>query len=194
MIYRKAFVGGQVLADRGELASYTLLLEDDRIGSLLPWDAPLPSDTEIVDVTGGIVAPGFIDTHVHGAMGCNFMNVTPETFPAISGYMVRGGVTSCLATTTSALLPAVQHAMECVANLVRNPVSGQLQVVGIHLEGPFINPEFRGSHTKEYIRPPKLTELQEIYQAAGETLRVVTLAPEVLGGLEAIRFFAERGV
>jgi N-acetylglucosamine-6-phosphate deacetylase len=189
-----AIQGGIVLAPSGELTACTLLLEGDRIVGLEPESAALPAGAEVISVPGCVVAPGFVDTHSHGGMGWNFMSGTPEAVAAISDHMARGGVTACLATTTSAPLFDLQRAIANAAGFSRKPPAGQVEILGVHLEGPFINPKFRGVHMERYVREPQLSEMEALVDAAGGALKVVTLAPEIPGGMVATRFFTARGV
>lgn len=193
-IQRLALRGGKVLTPGGELAPHTLLVEGARIQGLLQPGEPLPLDYQAVDVSGCIVAPGFIDTHVHGVMGRNFMQGTCDAFAAISGYLLQGGVTACLATTTSAPLPDLQRALGWAASQTRQPAEGSVEVLGAHLEGPFVDPRHKGSHAEAFIRSVANGDLQAIVEAAGAALKVATLAPELPGGIEATRFFAGKGV
>jgi N-acetylglucosamine-6-phosphate deacetylase len=188
-------MGGQVLSPDGKLVPGTLLLEDTRIaGIALNGSTPADDDLEIIDVTGCIVSPGFIDTHVHGGGGRNFMEGTTEALAAISRYMVQGGVTSCLATTTSAPQSDLERAIENLVSSMKQIRPGEVEVLGVHLEGPFINPKFRGVHVESHLRHATLAELESLYSVAGTALRVVTLAPEMPFGMEAIRYLSTRGV
>ena len=97
-----ALVGGKVLVPGRHLLRRELLIDRGTIAEILAPYATLPPSTEEMDVSGCIVAPGFVDTHVHGGRGHNFMEATPETFAFISDYLAGGGVTSCFAKTTCA--------------------------------------------------------------------------------------------
>lgn len=191
---RIALTGGQVLSPGGELVHATLVLKGKEILGLLPAGAEIPSETVVLDVSGCTVAPGFIDTHVHGGGGHNFMSGTKEALTAISRHMVKGGVTACLATTTSASLADLTPALENAIYAKHNKVPGQVEVIGVHLEGPYVNPRFRGVHVEQHVREATLSELDVIWEAADSALRVVTLAPEQPGGMEAVRLLAKRGV
>jgi N-acetylglucosamine-6-phosphate deacetylase len=191
---KKALVGGSVLIESGELVDCTVILEGQYIKALIPSSEGIPEDTEKIDVTGLIVSPGFIDTHVHGGLGHNFMEGTPEALSDISKYFVSAGVTSCLATTTSASIEDIMRALANASNASKNPVRGEVEVLGVHLEGPFVNLKVRGSHAERYIRKPVEEELEKIYSAAKGSLKIVTLAPDIEGGMNAIKFFKERGV
>lgn len=191
---RVALAGGRVLVPSGDLVPATLLLEGTRIAGLLTPGETLPPDTQVLDVSHCYVAPGFIDSHTHGGAGQNFMAGSEAALAAISAYMAQGGVTSCLATTTSAALPDLERALAAAAAAVKNPVAGRVNVLGIHLEGPYLNPQFRGVHAEQFVRAAALPELEALWAAAGPALKVVTLAPEIPGGMAAVEFFASRGV
>lgn len=194
MAERIALTGGRVLTQAGELAPYTLLVAGELIQGLVPAGEPLPAGARQLDVTGCIVAPGFIDTHVHGGAGHNFMMGTDEALAAISRHMVRGGVTACLATTTSAALQDLEGALRTAESARLRPVDGRVQILGVHLEGPFVNPKFRGVHAEAHVREATAAELEAILAAAGQGLKVVTLAPEIPGGMAATRALASRGM
>jgi len=190
---RLAIKGGRILAPGGGLLAGILILEGQKIVGILPGNH-VPEGIPEIDAAGCIVAPGFIDTHVHGGGGHNFMEATEEAYSAISDHMVSGGVTSCLATTTSASDVDLLQALEFAAGKSHQPALNQVEILGIHMEGPYLNPSHRGVHIAEQVRQASLSELERIDSAAQSTLKVVTLAPEISTGLEASRFFVERGV
>lgn len=176
------------------MVSGELLLEDEIIAGILDPGTSFPPGTRKVDVSGCIIAPGFIDTHVHGGLGHSFMEATPESFVPISDYLAQGGVTSCLLTTTSASLDQLLNVFSYLGSCEDTLCGGSVDVLGVHLEGPFLNPQFRGVHVEEYIREPKPEELNQLWKSGNELLKVITLAPEVPGGEAAVDFFARRGV
>ncbi|MFC5651118.1 N-acetylglucosamine-6-phosphate deacetylase [Paenibacillus solisilvae] len=187
-----ALTGGLILLPDGNFEKGSVLFNGDKISGVSTGD--LPGDVELIDVTGCTVAPGFIDTHAHGALGRNFMEGSREAYKTISGHKTSGGVTSCLATTTSASLENTLFALQYASSVYRSNEIGEMELLGVHLEGPFVNPAYRGAHMEEFVRQANISELEAIWEAAGSALRVVTLAPEVPLGLEAVRFLSERGV
>ncbi len=189
-----ALTGGRVLTPAGDLTPATLLIAGEEIAAVAAPGEALPPDVETIDVSGCIVAPGFIDSHVHGGMGYNFMHGTREAFAGISAHLARGGTTACLATTTSAPLEDIVSALANIAEASRAPQPGQVEILGAHLEGPFINREKAGSQALEHVRPPSASEVQALLDAAGGALRVVTMAPELPGAREAIRTLTGLGV
>jgi N-acetylglucosamine-6-phosphate deacetylase len=189
---RRALTGGRLLWPDGGLRRGELVLRGERIEAVLPAGSALDG-AEILDVTGCVVAPGFIDTHVHGGQGANFMSADPALLGRISAYLAAGGVTSCLAGTASVDMTRTAEAIAGLAALTGHDAPG-ITLLGIHLEGPFLNPSFRGVHRQEYLRAPTTAELDQLLDLAGGALRVVTLAPELSGGPEAVRRLADAGV
>ena len=191
----KLLHGGQTLLEGGEIRKCDVLFGGDgRILEILPEGKSLPPEIERIDCAGKLVAPGLIDTHVHGARGRNFMEGTPGAVAAISDFMLEGGATSCLATTTSAKPEEEETTLRGLLEASRRLVPGQAEILGTHLEGPFINASNRGAHVEGNIRAASASELERIHGAARESLKIVTLAPETEGAIEAIDFFVRRGV
>ncbi|GHJ41913.1 N-acetylglucosamine-6-phosphate deacetylase [Streptomyces sp. TS71-3] len=195
---RRALTGGRLLWPDGRLRRGELVLHGERIEAVLPAGAALDG-AEALDVTGCVVAPGFVDTHVHGGQGANFMSADPALLGRISAYLAAGGVTSCLAGTASLDVTRTADAVAALAALTgRLAGTGGdtpgITMLGIHLEGPFLNPSFRGVHRSEHLRAPTAAELDRLLDLADGALRVVTLAPELPGGPEAVRRLDDAGV
>lgn len=172
------------------------------------------------------VVPGFIDVHVHGGGGIDFLNADAAGLRTISGTAVRGGATSMVATTTlanddvglerfsefvrllrstcpphgsgnnaeSRLRPQPASAPSSAATAVAEPVATEqdvctlpgTRIIGIHLEGPFLNPERRGAFTNRFLRPVDLKVAEQVLEICGDLLLKVTLAPELPGGRELV--------
>jgi N-acetylglucosamine-6-phosphate deacetylase len=189
---RIALTNGTVLMPDGKWETAALLIEDTRIVGVVQGE--LPGDAEIINVSGCSVVPGFIDTHAHGGAGHNFMESTRDAVLNISRHMLSGGTTSWLATTTSASLDDMLSALQYAAYAKQNPVKGEIEIVGVHLEGPYVNPNFRGAHSEPFVRESSISELETLWDAGHSVLRVMTLAPEIRNGLEAAEFMSKRGV
>ncbi len=141
-----------------------------------------PPDGERVDLAGNLLAPGFIDLHVHGGGGAHFMSGDPEECLAAARFHARHGTTALLATTLAAPPGDLLRAVAAVA---------QTGILGVHLEGPWLSERRRGAQPAEHLRPPDREELAALV-AAGP-VRLVSLAPELPGALDAIEAIAAAG-
>ncbi|MFY0545851.1 N-acetylglucosamine-6-phosphate deacetylase [Brevibacillus sp. H7] len=148
---------------------------------------------QVTSVQNGWICPGFIDMHMHGIGGHDTMDGTEESLQAISGALVRFGVTSFLATTMTAPLDRLAEVVENVSAVSRLGTKGA-SIAGIHLEGPWINPRYKGAQNEEHIVSPELEQAKRLYELSDGLIKVVTIAPEQPGALETIRFFKEQGV
>ncbi|TVY11321.1 N-acetylglucosamine-6-phosphate deacetylase [Paenibacillus cremeus] len=147
----------------------------------------------IEDVAGASVLPGFIDVHVHGGNGFNMMEGTLNDLNEMSTFHAAHGTTSFLATTSTNAKEKTIRALQCAAEAHTTGLSGA-DLLGVHLEGPFINDKRRGAQKREHIRLPSPSELAEYIAASGNTIRLVTLAPEVEGGFKAVEWLVNRGI
>ncbi|MGZ8437328.1 MAG: N-acetylglucosamine-6-phosphate deacetylase, partial [Candidatus Limnocylindrales bacterium] len=174
-------VGRFVLDDRVEPGR--LEIEDDRIVSVT-LGARESADN--------VVAPGFVDVHVHGGGGHDAMG-EPAALDGLSRHLMRHGVTSYLPTAvTAALDDLVAFAERVRAWLPNAPVDGA-QPLGFNLEGPFLAPDRRGAQDPAHLRVPADVPESEL-EPLIEGLRLVTIAPELPGAIELIAWLRERGV
>jgi len=128
-----------------------------------------------VSLTGLIVMPGFIDTHVHGTKGDDFSDANPQANNRISENLVKEGVSGFLATTTTMSEEDVLRALEALAE----SSSPGAKNLGIHLEGPFINAKFKGAQNESHIQKGDMETFKRLQKAARGLIRIITLAPEV---------------
>ena len=166
------FAPGCVLMDGGVIQS---------VGSELV----VPPGAEVVDLPGLTLAPGFIDLHVHGGGGFSLASPDPEQTRSYARWAVRRGVTSFLATVCAADIDEALAALGAGAAAV-GPVDGGATVLGLNLEGPFVNAERRGALPASWPQPPDVAAFQALAAAAGGQLRLITLAPELAGAEEVL--------
>ena len=199
---RLAVVGGRVITPDGEIDRGIVLCQEGRIvhvGRIGDGTDPEP-DSLILDATGQIVMPGFIDTHFHGSGGDDVMADGAEGLLRISRNLLRYGTTGYLVTTVAArredLLYAIEAtlAAEATANDAADSAAAGASILGLHLEGPYLNVRFKGAQPEWGIRDPDPEEARELLLAAGGRVKVMTLAPELPGGMELIRLLVEAGV
>ena len=158
-------VNGHLLIDRGKIA---------QIYRELPQD--LPKDIEMIEVNYLNLIPGFIDTHIHGANGADVMDHTPESIETIAKFLVTEGTTSFLATTITQSKETIEHALANLAHY--NNIDNGAEMIGIHLEGPFVEKSKAGAQPLEYIIKPDLELFNHWQQVANRTIKTVTIAPE----------------
>ena len=168
-----------------------LLVSGETIAALGSEDElPCPTGVECIDAFGLTLVPGFIDLQINGAFGMDF-STDPETIWQVGERLVQYGVTSFLPTIVSAPPETIHHAQ---AVLQMGPPVGYrgARVLGLHLEGPYLNPEKSGAHNPEYITLPDRVVYEEWNPA--NHVRLVTLAPELAGSLPAIQALVQNGV
>ena len=149
---------------------------------------PLP-DAEAIDDAHGLVLPGFIDTHVHGGGGRDTMEGF-EAIDTIARLHVRHGTTSLLAATMTAPLPELESAMAGLGPSCRTRAARAARVLGVHLEGPYINPDKLGAQPN-FVRPASVAEVLRLHALA--PIRLITLAPELPGNLDIIESLRAAG-
>lgn len=182
-----------------------LLLEDGVIVEVTSRaEREVPKNCRAMDFGDGILAPGFIDIHIHGGGGHDVMEAAAEALPPVERLLAAHGVTSYFPTTVTAPMDATLSALGRLADAIeaaeRSPraeaASGSLRArpLGIHLEGPFISHQRRGVHPPENLLTPSLEAFDRLWQAARGHIRVMTIAPELPGAIEVIAAAAARGV
>jgi N-acetylglucosamine-6-phosphate deacetylase len=143
-------------------------------------DVRVPAGATRLDLPYVTLVPGFIEPHVHGCGGFDVMNVTPESMNIISKTLAKYGTTSFLPTTVSAPPNVLEKAVERLSRLIPTEVTGA-KPLGIHLEGPFINVQKRGTHQSSHVRKPDPALLARWIQLSGGRIKLLTMAPELEG-------------
>lgn len=178
-LHGRAFVDGAI---RDEI----LVSFEDGVLVDVEQTARVPAGAERVH---GLLTPGFIDVHVHGGDGADFMDAHDEATARILAFHARHGTTALAATTLSAPRGDLQNAVESIA---RASAPDGAEIVAIHLEGPFINPDRAGAQDRSSIRAADIHELAALIAEAPRMRWIVTVAPEVEGARALIEHFRER--
>lgn len=169
---RKAIVNAKLIVGNKIVEGKTLLF--DRHIVKITDDVAL-DNVESIDAKGNYVSAGFIDLHIHGSGGADVMDATPEALDILSATLLQTGTTSFLATTMTMSTQDIDNALQNIQNHSKH-VTGA-QILGVHLEGPFINATKHGAQDKAYIQAPNF-DLIEHYM---DEVKMITLAPEVEG-------------
>ena len=146
-------------------------------------DHPYVGSEAAIDCSSLIAMPGFIDVHIHGTNGIDFMDANRDDYKEISYSLFKEGVTTYLATT----LTSDYVSLEKVCNTVNEAKKDNPSLLGIHLEGPYISKEKKGAQNDKYIRDPDIKELNNLIKASNNNIRYITVAPELKGAKELIR-------
>ncbi len=173
-----------------------VVIEDGRIASISTREAgELPSEARHLDFPSATLGPAFFDVHIHGAVGHDVMEAMPAALDAMSSFLAQRGTGSFLATTVTAPLDATLRSLSRLAKLLaRPPVAGQARPIGIHLEGPFLSHSKRGVQPEEYLLAPDIATFYRLFEAAEGHIHLMTLAPELPGGVELTAHATGRGV
>lgn len=174
---------GRILTPGGWVKGGSVIVEDNRISEVSSSESHVEGAT-VVDVGGGNIVPGGIDLHIHGGGGRDYMEGTEEAFrEAISSHMIHG-TTALYPTLSSSSVPMIEAAIETTERLMAEKDS---PVLGLHLEGPYFNPEMAGGQLPEYITPPIKNDYERIIKST-KVLKRWDEAPE-LPGTEAFGHF-----
>jgi len=169
----------------------------------VPRNATVINFTNSTDDLGGaILAPGFVDIHMHGGAGLDVMRAVITDLPHLNNFLTKHGVTGYFPTTVAAPIEQTCLALERMADAIEasqalsagNGGGVQARPLGIHLEGPFLSHKRRGVHPPEFLVEPTLEIFERLWQAARGHVRMMTIAPELPGALEVIAEAARRNV
>lgn len=184
-------VNGQVYVDR-TFQNKTVCMKDGKI-ELLEADAAIPADAQKVDASGKRVVPGFIDVHMHGAVGVDVNAATAEDLEKICRFVAGNGTTSFLC---SVLTDTKEQTNWCIDEFKkhRSLEHKGANLLGIHLEGPFLSSEYKGAMPEYLLQKPNMPLLREYQERAEGNIRYITISPEVEGIARDIPAMRELGI
>lgn len=165
----KCLINGKIIL-KNQILENKVLVFDEKIMDITD---SAPKDCEVIDANGKYISPGLIDIHIHGNMGKDTMDSTDESIETISKSIMRHGVTSFLPTTMTMDKEHVYDALEVIKKAQNRKLEGA-QVLGAHLEGPFINENYKGAQNEKFIINSKYEFIKE-YK---DVIKVITYAPE----------------
>jgi N-acetylglucosamine-6-phosphate deacetylase len=180
---------GTVLAADRDLTPGVVVIEDGRIARVSADAAPAGA-LSFPDAT---LIPGLVDLQVNGGAGVDCLRTGAPAYETLGRYLAATGVTAYLPTITSAPLDEMRRAGEAAAIAMRRGGPGP-EILGVHFEGPYLNPLRRGAHRAQDLRIPDADEMAEVVRRLAGALRVVTLAPELEGAEPLVRSLTAQGV
>ncbi|MBI0580247.1 N-acetylglucosamine-6-phosphate deacetylase [Neobacillus cucumis] len=189
--------GIQIYTEDKIIQNGYLKIKDQKIVELgLTDELKNVEEYEMIEISSQYKAiPGFIDVHIHGVNGADVMDATPEAMENMTAALPKEGTTSFLATTMTQEKTEIENALINAGNFIETQsTQGNAEILGIHLEGPFVNKKRAGAQPIEHIIDPNLSLFKKWQNLSKGNIKLVTIAPERPGGIELIRYLKENGV
>lgn len=188
---------GNLINEEGKLVKNgNVWIKNDKI-HYVGTPTPFSPDEDVIRYTmpqDCIIIPGMIDIHIHGAAGADFMDGTEEALEIVAKHLPAEGTTSFLATTMTEETSVIHTALNTAANFIKQSRSPAAEMLGIHLEGPFISPVRAGAQPTSFIQEPDVHLFKKFQESAEDQIKLVTLAPEMDGGLELTKYLSSQDV
>ncbi|MGV9387040.1 N-acetylglucosamine-6-phosphate deacetylase [Nonomuraea sp. NPDC003707] len=184
----------RVVTPRAVLDAGWVAIDGAMIAGVGRGDPPSALDGPVHDLGARFVLPGFIDLHMHGGGGAQITTDDSEEILTAVAFHRRHGTTTTLASLVTDQIDRMAASVAAIAGIIRSGDTARGRIVGVHLEGPFLNPAKKGAHHSEYLLAPDRAALRHLLAAGDGTVRVVTLAPELPGGMDLLREITSAGV
>lgn len=181
---------GNIFNGYGFIGYKDILIED---GKVIAIDAQINLDCQRIDMEGKYVCPGFIDIHIHGALGWDFTDAGVDDIKKICFFLAKHGITSILATALTAGNEKINSCLQQIKALKSEKYTGA-NVLGVHLEGPFINIKRKGGLNEQYIQMPSIDSYNILASGYEDIIKTITLAPEIPGAKELIKYLRDKGI
>lgn len=185
-----ALYAKEIFAEDGLQKEACVLLQGEYISGIVPYREAKERGAKIEESGGERLIPGLFDSHIHGSVGRDTMDATPEALDAIGRHLAQVGTTSWMPTTVTDDMEKVYAALRNVASY--KPAEQSARVFGSFVEGPYLTVEHRGAHPTEYLRELSMGELDKLLEAG--PMKALAVAPEKPGALPFIRRAIEKGV
>ncbi|NOU86656.1 N-acetylglucosamine-6-phosphate deacetylase [Paenibacillus sp. LMG 31460] len=182
----------RVVAETGIIEQGSVCVENGRITAIVEGELVHSEGLDILDGEGKLLIPGMIDVHIHGAKGYDMMDGTVRSIEVVSETCAATGCTSFLATSVSSKMEDLLRMIYTVKQVAGKERGAS--IVGIHTEGPYLNIKRKGMQNEAFLRHPDMTEMERVVEQAGSLLKMVTIAPELPGGMELVTYLRERGI
>jgi len=183
----------RLVASEETIENPVVTIEDGVIAKIASrTDAELPAGRRL-DFAGCTLVPALFDVHMHGGMGHDVMEGTPEAISAVGHFLARNGTGAYLATTMTAPMDAILKSLASIAKFIGSRDHGA-RPLGIHTEGPFLSPHKKGCHPVDLLQTPTVATFDRMWEASEGTIRLITIAPELPNAPEVIARAASLGV
>jgi N-acetylglucosamine-6-phosphate deacetylase len=187
----------QLYTERQTIENGYIKIKNEKITELGPMEN-LKDEGEfpVVEIPSHYKAiPGFIDVHIHGVDGADTMDATTDALDTMTTALPREGTTSFLATTMTQGQMEIEAAIQNAGQYIDGQQSsGKAEILGLHLEGPFVNPSKAGAQPIQYMLNPDVNIFKKWNELSNNHIKLVTLAPEQPGGLEMVQYLKAHGI
>jgi N-acetylglucosamine-6-phosphate deacetylase len=198
---KTVFTASRLYTPEQEIVNPLLVVEDGLISEVSTRsEKEISRNISLVDFGDAVLAPGFVDIHIHGGAGLDAMRALPSELPRLGKFLTTHGVTGYFPTTVAAPLDATCAALGRLADAIETAATTtnghpvQARPLGLHLEGPFLSHKRRGVHPPENLVAPTVDIFERLWQAARGHVRMLTIAPEIPGAMGVIAEAARRNV
>jgi N-acetylglucosamine-6-phosphate deacetylase len=198
---KTVFTASRLYTPEQEIVNPLLVVEDGLISEVSTRsEKEISRNISLVDFGDAVLAPGFVDIHIHGGAGLDAMRALPSELPRLGKFLTTHGVTGYFPTTVAAPLDATCAALGRLADAIETAATTtnghpvQARPLGLHLEGPFLSHKRRGVHPPENLLAPTVDIFERLWQAARGHVRMLTIAPEIPGAMGVIAEAARRNV
>jgi len=190
----KLIIYGDIVTPYTNIRNGLIVVENGKITYVGEEEKSLEKkDYTVLDFTDHYIVPGFIDIHVHGCEGANAFDGSPQSLKAMAYNLAKHGVTAFLPTAGTLPKDMLIKIASTVSEVMASDYVGA-EISGLNIEGPFLNPEKKGAMIVGFMRKPNIEEAREILEASKGSLKIMTIAPELEGALEIIRWLALHNV
>ena len=193
---RIIIINGTIITPFHLVSGKAIIIEKGRIREIANKEelsTATLTGAEVIEGKDKFIAPGYIDIHVHGGGGSDVMDGDYEAINQIAIAHSHFGTTSFLPTTMTMSKDKIIRSLRSICEAVKKGTAGA-EILGIHMEGPYINPEKKGAQKEEEIKKISIEEFLEFNQASGNLIRLVTIAPEMPGAIGLIKYLYKQGI
>jgi len=177
-----------------EIKNGAILIQGEKIAKVGQVDdSEIPPGTKIFNYDKKIAVPGFIDIHLHGGGGIDFLDSSPDSIVKALKVHLQNGTTSLLPSIMTTSHKNALDTIRAFVNIKRS-IPDIPDIIGLNLEGPYISMEKSGAHRTQYIRKPSLTEVQEYIRTSEGNIKIMTVAPEIEGASDIIHFLSKQDI
>lgn len=188
-----ALVGGTIVTPFRIVQNGSIVIQNGKIIELgKTKDVNIPDNSEVIDVSGRMVCPGFVDLLVHGGAGHGFADDNHNSIAEVSNYFMKHGSTTVLASLFAKPEELLLADLDRVGRYIEN--NPDSNIYGIHMEGPYLNKALKGAMNEDYLWKPSVESWEKIWKASRGHIKIMTIAPELPGTIEVMRAAASKGV